>query len=106
MPERRRFLRGMVAWVGFKQVPIEYRRAGRAAGGGASYPALFRLAVEALTSFSDVPLNLATYVGRAQRDAQRAGRRVVSGADRWSALLTASTRSGSWSRCCSSAGSS
>jgi dolichol-phosphate mannosyltransferase len=32
-------------------------------GGGASYPALFRLAVEALTSFSDVPLNLASYVG-------------------------------------------
>jgi glycosyltransferase involved in cell wall biosynthesis len=63
MPERRRFLRGMVAWVGFKQVPVEYRRAGREAGGGASYPALFRLAVEALTSFSDVPLNLATYVG-------------------------------------------
>ena len=28
MPERRRFLRGMVAWVGFEQVPIEYRRAG------------------------------------------------------------------------------
>jgi dolichol-phosphate mannosyltransferase len=63
MPERRRFLRGMVAWVGFKQVPIEYRRAGREAGGGASYPALFRLAAEALTSFSDVPLSLATYVG-------------------------------------------
>ena len=63
MPERRRFLRGMVAWVGFKQVPIEYRRAGREAGGGASYPALFRLAFEALTSFSDVPLSIATYVG-------------------------------------------
>jgi polyisoprenyl-phosphate glycosyltransferase len=63
MPERRRFLRGMVAWVGFKQVPIEYRRAGRTAGGGASYLALFRLAFEALTSFSDVPLNLATYIG-------------------------------------------
>jgi glycosyltransferase involved in cell wall biosynthesis len=63
MPERRRFLRGMVAWVGFKQVPIEYRRAGRKAGGGASYPALFRLAFEALTSFSDVPLSLATYIG-------------------------------------------
>jgi glycosyltransferase involved in cell wall biosynthesis len=63
MPERRRFLRGMVAWVGFKQVPIEYRRAGRQAGGGASYPALFRLSLEALTSFSDVPLNIATYVG-------------------------------------------
>jgi glycosyltransferase involved in cell wall biosynthesis len=63
MPERRRFLRGMVAWVGFKQVPIEYRRADRQAGGGASYPALFRLALEALTSFSDVPLNIATYIG-------------------------------------------
>ncbi len=63
MPERRRFLRGMVAWVGFTQVPIEYRRAGRTAGGGASYPALFRLAAEAVTSFSDVPLNLATYLG-------------------------------------------
>jgi glycosyltransferase involved in cell wall biosynthesis len=63
MPERRRFLRGMVAWVGFKQVPIEYRRAGRTSGGGASYPALFRLAVEAMTSFSDVPLNLASYLG-------------------------------------------
>jgi dolichol-phosphate mannosyltransferase len=63
MPERRRFLRGMVAWVGFDQVPIEYRRAGRASGRGASYPELFRLAMEAITSFSDVPLSLATYIG-------------------------------------------
>jgi glycosyltransferase involved in cell wall biosynthesis len=63
MPERRRFLRGMVAWVGFEQVPIEYRRAGRASGRGASYHALLRLAVEALASFSDVPLALAAYLG-------------------------------------------
>ena len=63
MPERRRFLRGMVAWVGFEQVPIEYRRAGRSAGRGASYPQLFRLAFEAVVSFSDVPLNLSTYLG-------------------------------------------
>jgi polyisoprenyl-phosphate glycosyltransferase len=63
MPERRRFLRGMVAWVGYEQVPIEYRRAGRHAGRGASYPALLRLAFEALTSFSDVPLQLASYLG-------------------------------------------
>jgi polyisoprenyl-phosphate glycosyltransferase len=63
MPERRRFLRGMVAWVGFEQVPIEYRRAGRVKGRGASYRALFRLAFEAMTSFSDVPLALATYFG-------------------------------------------
>jgi glycosyltransferase involved in cell wall biosynthesis len=63
MPERRRFLRGMVAWVGFEQVPVEYRRAGRASGRGASYHALLRLAVEALASFSDVPLALAAYFG-------------------------------------------
>lgn len=63
MPERRRFLRGMVAWVGYEQVPIEYRRAGRQSGRGASYPALFRLAFEAITSFSDVPLRLASYLG-------------------------------------------
>lgn len=63
MPERRRFLRGMVAWVGFKQVAIDYRRAGRTSGRGASYPALFRLAFEAIVSFSDVPLRLATYFG-------------------------------------------
>jgi glycosyltransferase involved in cell wall biosynthesis len=65
MHERRRFLRGMVAWVGFKQVPIDYRRAGRTSGRGASYPALFRLAFEAIVSFSDVPLRLATYGGTA-----------------------------------------
>jgi len=63
MPERRRFLRGMVAWVGYEQVPIEYRRAGRHAGRGASYPALIRLAMEAITSFSDVPLQLASWLG-------------------------------------------
>ena len=63
MPERRRFLRGMVAWVGFRQVPIEYRRAGRTSGRGASYPQLFRLALEAIASFSDVPLSLASYLG-------------------------------------------
>jgi polyisoprenyl-phosphate glycosyltransferase len=63
MPERRRFVRGMVAWVGFRQVPIEYRRAKRLTGRGASYRALVRLALEALASFSDVPLNLATYFG-------------------------------------------
>src|SRR5512133_930990 len=59
MPERRRFLRGMVAWVGYKQVSVDYRRAGRTSGRGASYPALFRLALEAIASFSDVPLRLA-----------------------------------------------
>jgi glycosyltransferase involved in cell wall biosynthesis len=63
MPERRRFLRGMVAWVGYEQVPIEYRRAGRRNGRGASYPALLRLAFEALSAFSDVPLAIASWFG-------------------------------------------
>lgn len=65
MPERRRFMRGLVAWVGYEQVPVEYRRAGRDVGRGASYPQLFRLAVEAFTSFSDVPLSVATFAGTA-----------------------------------------
>lgn len=63
MPERRRFLRGLTAWVGFEQVPIEYHRADRHAGRGASYPQLLRLAIEALVAFSDVPLQLATLFG-------------------------------------------
>ena len=63
MPERRRFLRGMIAWVGFDQVAVEYRRAGRHAGRGASYGQLLRLGIEAMTAFSDVPLQLATLFG-------------------------------------------
>jgi polyisoprenyl-phosphate glycosyltransferase len=63
MPERNRFVRGMVAWVGFRQVPIEYRRAGRLHGRGASYPQLLRLAVDGLTAYSDVPLSIATIAG-------------------------------------------
>ena len=79
MPERRRFLRGMVAWVGFKQVPIEYARAGRAHGRGASYRALMRLAAEALASFSDVPLNIAAYFGLIVAALSGAGALVLLG---------------------------
>jgi glycosyltransferase involved in cell wall biosynthesis len=79
MHERRRFLRGMVAWVGFKQVPIDYERAGRTRGRGASYPALFRLAFEAIVSFSDVPLKLATYFGTAIALASALGALVILG---------------------------
>jgi dolichol-phosphate mannosyltransferase len=63
MGERRRFVRGMVAWAGFRQVPMDYHRERRTKGRGASYGALLRLAFEALASFSDVPLQLATYAG-------------------------------------------
>lgn len=61
MPEDDRFLRGMVAWLGFRQVPIEYDRAERYAG-VTKYPLrrMIRLAVDAITGFSIVPLRLAT----------------------------------------------
>jgi dolichol-phosphate mannosyltransferase len=77
MPERRRFLRGMVAWVGYEQVPIEYHRAGRYAGRGASYRQLMGLALEALTAFSDVPLKLATLAGIAIAALSSAGALVI-----------------------------
>ncbi|GLC27163.1 glycosyltransferase family 2 protein [Roseisolibacter agri] len=64
MPERARFIRGMVSWVGFKQVAVPYTRAPRFAG-ETKYPLvkMLRLAVDGLTSFSLVPLRLASWVG-------------------------------------------
>jgi dolichol-phosphate mannosyltransferase len=64
MRERHRFLRGMAAWVGFRQVGVPYRRNARFAG-QTKYPfrKMLRLALNAITSFSYFPLQLATYVG-------------------------------------------
>ena len=64
MRERHRFLRGMSAWVGFKQVGVPYRRAARFAG-STKYPfsKMFKLALNAITGFSYFPLQLATYLG-------------------------------------------
>jgi len=64
MRERHRFPRGMSAWVGFKQIGVEYKRAARVAG-ETKYPfkKMFRLALNAVTSFSYVPLQVATYIG-------------------------------------------
>ena len=64
MRERYRFLRGMSAWVGFRQVGVPYKRAARHAG-ETKYPfrKMFRLAINAITGFSYFPLQLATYVG-------------------------------------------
>lgn len=64
MRERHRFLRGMSAWVGFKQIGVPYRRAARFAG-ETKYPLrkMLKLALNAITGFSYFPLQLATYVG-------------------------------------------
>jgi dolichol-phosphate mannosyltransferase len=64
MRERHRFPRGMSAWVGFKQVGVQYKRAARKAG-ETKYPfrKMFRLALNAITSFSYFPLQVATYFG-------------------------------------------
>jgi dolichol-phosphate mannosyltransferase len=64
MRERHRFPRGMAAWVGFRQIGVEYQRAVRFSG-ETKYPfrRMFRLAVNAITGFSYFPLQLATYFG-------------------------------------------
>ena len=64
MPERDRFVRGMVAWAGFRQEPVPFQRAARAAG-ETKYPLkkMLRFAIDGILSFSMVPLRLATYIG-------------------------------------------
>jgi glycosyltransferase involved in cell wall biosynthesis len=64
MPEQHRFIRGMVSWIGLPQVPLAYDRAPRRSGkSNYSFTAMITLAFDALTSFSIVPLRLASYVG-------------------------------------------
>ncbi|MDY6847140.1 MAG: glycosyltransferase family 2 protein [Chloroflexota bacterium] len=64
MREKHRFLRGMSAWVGFKQIGVKYKRKPRYAG-ETKYPLnkMIKLALNAITSFSYFPLQLATYIG-------------------------------------------
>jgi polyisoprenyl-phosphate glycosyltransferase len=64
MPERDRFLRGMVSWIGFRQCGVHYRREPRAAG-RSKYPfaKMLRFAADGILSFSIVPLKLAIWVG-------------------------------------------
>lgn len=64
MPERGRFLRGMVSWIGFRQIAVPYSRAPRPAG-DSKYP-LFKMisfAMDGIISFSVVPLKLAVWTG-------------------------------------------
>jgi polyisoprenyl-phosphate glycosyltransferase len=64
MPERDRFVRGMVSWLGFSQVAVQYRRAPRLAGVTKfSFFKMIRFATDGILSFSIVPLRLATWIG-------------------------------------------
>jgi len=62
--ERHRFLRGMVSWVGFNQVGVEYDREERRSG-NSKYPfsKMLTFAIDGITSFSDVPMRFASYLG-------------------------------------------
>jgi dolichol-phosphate mannosyltransferase len=64
MPERDRFVRGMVSWLGFSQIAVPYKRAARFAG-QTKYPffKMLKFAMDGIVSFSIIPLRLATWIG-------------------------------------------
>ena len=64
MPERNRFIRGMVSWIGFSQIPIEYERVERFAG-ETKYPLkkMLKFASDGIVSFSVKPLRLVLLLG-------------------------------------------
>ena len=64
LPEQARFIRGMVSWVGFRQVPFLYDRAERFSG-STKYPLrkMIAFALDAVTGFSTAPLRLASHIG-------------------------------------------
>lgn len=64
MTERSRFLRGMTVWVGFSQTAVSYERDARAAGETKyTLRKMLRFSLDAIASFSHLPLQLATYIG-------------------------------------------
>jgi len=64
MPERNRFIRGLRAWVGFKQIGIVYERNARVAGKSKyTVTKLVKLALDGMISFSAFPLKLASHIG-------------------------------------------
>ncbi|MDY6785904.1 MAG: glycosyltransferase family 2 protein [Cyanobacteriota bacterium] len=64
MPERNRYIRGLRAWVGFRQTAVRFERDPRYAGEVKyTFAKSFALAINSLVSFSKIPLRLSTYVG-------------------------------------------
>jgi glycosyltransferase involved in cell wall biosynthesis len=64
LPERNRFMKGLFAWVGFRQTGVEFVREARVAGETSwNFLRLWNFAVDGLTSFSIVPLRIASWAG-------------------------------------------
>ncbi|ODA42357.1 glycosyltransferase family 2 protein [Desulfosporosinus sp. BG] len=64
LPEKNRYVRGLVSWIGFRQTAVEYERDERLAG-ETKYPLkkMIKLSLDGITSFSFKPIKMATYVG-------------------------------------------
>lgn len=64
MPEQQKFLRGQISWIGFNQTFIEYDRDERHGGKtGYTYKKMLRFAIDGITSFSNLPLKVASLMG-------------------------------------------
>ena len=64
MPERNKFIRGQIAWIGYKQTFVEYDRDARFMGEtGYSFSKLMKLAIDGITGFSSKPLKIASNMG-------------------------------------------
>lgn len=64
LPEQNRFMKGLFAWIGYQQVALRYSRDPRFAGDSKfNYWKLWNFALDGITSFTTVPLKLATYIG-------------------------------------------
>ena len=64
MPEKNKYLRGQISWIGFNQTFVEYDRDERLAGEtGYPFSKMLRFALDGITAFSDLPLKIVTYFG-------------------------------------------
>ncbi len=64
MPEKNKYLRGQISWIGFNQTFVEYERQERLGGEtGYTFSKMLRFALDGITGFSDLPLKIVTYFG-------------------------------------------
>lgn len=64
MPEKNKYLRGQISWIGFNQTYVEYERQERQGGEtGYTFQKMLRFALDGITGFSDLPLKIVTYFG-------------------------------------------